>query len=266
MAAMPVIRNLVQRLFGLAGLELHRTSPSVPARETQLGAARHLVRRGLAVNTVIDIGAGNGTPSLRTAFPYVRHLLVEPLEEFHPALQELASAMADAVVVKAAAGPASGQVVLNVHPDLFGSSPLKEGEATDVNGFERTVRQVTVDELVGEVTATPPYLLKIDTQGYELEVLRGSERVLADTAVILLEVSLFQFFEGGPLLADVVEHLGRHGFVVYDIVDHAYRPLDGALAQVDMLFVPEKGPLRQQHVYATGAQRDALTRELRATL
>jgi FkbM family methyltransferase len=266
MAAARTIKDLVQKALGTVGLELHRTVPSEPARETQLGAALHLVRRELDVRTVIDIGAGNGTPALRTAFPSVKHLLVEPLEEFLPALRRLASEMADADVVLAAAGPVDGEIVLNVHPDLFGSSPLKEGEATGVNGFERTVQQVTVDRLVAESSAPPPFLLKIDTQGYELEVLRGSERVLADTAAILLEVSLFQFFDGGPLLADIVEHLGRLGFVAYDIVDHAYRPLDGALAQVDMLFVPEKGQLRQQHVYATGAQRAALTRELRATL
>jgi hypothetical protein len=47
------------------------------------------------------------------------------------------------------------------------------------------------------------------------------------------------------------------GFAVYDIYGFNYRPLDGALCQVDMLFVKEKGRFREQHAFATAEQRQA---------
>lgn len=247
-------------------LELHRTDPAVPARGTQAGSLAHLVRLGAVPRTVIDVGAAGGTPAVQAAFPQAKHLLVEPLVEFRDRLGALAATLADAEVVLAAAGASEGHIVLNVHPDLFGSSPLLEAEKTDVNGFTRTVRQTTVDAMVREAGAAGPYFLKVDTQGYELAVLDGASHVLTDTLAVLLEVSLFQFFTGGPQLAEVVSAMFRRGFVVYDVIDHAYRPLDGALAQADIVFVPESGPLRRHHEYATAEQRRALTEQLRASL
>jgi hypothetical protein len=72
---------------------------------------------------------------------------------------------------------------------------------------------------------------------------------------VLLEVSLFQFFRGGPQLHDIVAAMKARGFVAYDICGQGYRPLDGALAQVDMVFVKEEGMLRRSHAFATAEQR-----------
>jgi hypothetical protein len=111
----------------------------------------------------------------------------------------------------------------------------------------------------------PPYLLKLDTQGSELEVLRGAEHtVLPGAVAVLVETSLFQFFNGGPLIADVIEYMSSHGFVIYDVVDLQYRPLDGALSQLDLLFVRRDDQLREHHYFATPRQREiANERQLR---
>ena len=51
-------------------------------------------------------------------------------------------------------------------------------------------------------------------------------------------------------------------FVVYDIIGCNYRPYDGALAQVDLVFVKEDGRFRKYHYYATEKQRKQLTNNL----
>lgn len=91
--------------------------------------------------------------------------------------------------------------------------------------------------------------------------MRGAEKVLSESELVILEASLFQFFQGGPQLHDVVIFMKDRGFVVYDIFGGHYRPLDGALAQVDMAFVRENGQFRKYHQYATAEQRDALTQQ-----
>jgi hypothetical protein len=58
----------------------------------------------------------------------------------------------------------------------------------------------------------------------------------------------------------------QYSFVVYEIFDARTRPLDGALAQVDILFVREDGPLRKQHKYATEEQRSAQNKKIRSML
>lgn len=53
-----------------------------------------------------------------------------------------------------------------------------------------------------------------------------------------------------------------HGFVVYDILSAIYRPLDGAMAQVDMAFVKENSLFRKYHIFTTRKQREKLTKEM----
>jgi hypothetical protein len=158
-------------------------------------------------------------------------------------------------------------VSLNVHPDLVGSSLFREVEKdTNVNGVLRTVCAITVDSLVKETGAKGPFLLKVDVQGAELDVLRGAERMLADTEYILLEVSLFKFFQDGPDFNDVVLYMKSRGFVIYDISGLQYRPLDNALSQLDVAFVREDGLFRRRHYYATSEQREAQNRRIRIHL
>jgi hypothetical protein len=47
------------------------------------------------------------------------------------------------------------------------------------------------------------------------------------------------------------------GFSAYDLLGWQYRPLDQALAQLDIAFVKTDGLLRSSHAYATASQRNA---------
>lgn len=79
-------------------------------------------------------------------------------------------------------------------------------------------------------------------------------------------MSLFQFFTGAPLLCDVLVHMKSNGFVPYDLLGLQYRPIDGALSQVDVVFVKEHGLFRRIHSYATAEQRRAQNKDFRSYL
>jgi hypothetical protein len=49
----------------------------------------------------------------------------------------------------------------------------------------------------------------------------------------------------------------ERGFVLYDMLGYSYRLLDGAMSQVDLVFVKENGMFRKNHSYATREQREA---------
>ena len=102
-------------------------------------------------------------------------------------------------------------------------------------------------------------MIKVDVQGAEIEVLNGATEVLADTELLLLEVSLFAFMKESPELFEVVSYMKELGFVVYDIYGGHSRPLDGALGQCDIAFVKEQGMFRNDHRYATPDQWQKLT-------
>ena len=139
---------------------------------------------------------------------------------------------------------------MHVHKDWVGSSIYRETEGKHVDGKDRTVPLKTLDTLCHECELSGPYLIKVDVQGAELDVMAGAKQVLGQTEMVILETSLFQFFVDGPQFHDTVSVMREYGFVVYDIFGLQYRLLDGALSQVDLLFVREEGIFRQQHVYA----------------
>lgn len=258
-------RRVFARLPGPAKARIRKARARL-APGTQRTASDVLgVARGAGVRpaTVIDVGAAYGqwSAECHAVFPDARYLLVEPLAEYGTGAKT--ATIPGAVRVEAAASASSGRITLNVHADLVGSSLKRETEGAAVDGVPREVRAVTVDELCAEHGLPGPYILKADVQGAELDVLAGSERTLAGADLVVLEVSLFRFFEGAPVFHEVVAHMARLGFVPYDLVDPIYRPLDGALSQLDAVFVRDDGPLRRDHVFATPAQRREQDERLR---
>lgn len=245
------LKKIVKKTFNACGFEIHRTAT---IRRTLAEALDHVSRLGFSPQTVIDVGVADGTFELYEIFPNSRHILIEPLEEFTPALEKITHHF-NAEYVIAAASDKVGTIVINVHPILEGSSILKEVEGSHVDGVERVVPAVTIDDLCNERNLRGPYLIKVDVQGAELKVLNGGRRTLEETELVILEVHLFQFFANGPQFYDVVSYMKDRGFVVYDCFGGYYRPLDGALAAIDIAFVKENSQFRKQHFFATREQR-----------
>jgi FkbM family methyltransferase len=101
----------------------------------------------------------------------------------------------------------------------------------------------TLDDVVEEREWPSPDFIKLDTQGYEIEILKGGSKAMHSAEVVLMEVSFLEIYKGAPLFIDVIKHMSDWGFQVYDICDLMRRPLDKALYQADMLFVRSSSKL-----------------------
>jgi len=102
----------------------------------------------------------------------------------------------------------------------------------------------TIDEIVRSKVVAAPDFLKLDVQGYELEVLKGALKTLPQVSAVLAEVNLIDIHRGAPLLDELVLFMRDGGFLAYDICGLARRPLDRALWQADFIFVPQDSALR----------------------
>jgi hypothetical protein len=122
-----------------------------------------------------------------------------------------------------------------------GSSVFEENSSFS---RRKTTRQMTsLDSLLRDRGLSSPIsFLKLDVQGYELEVLRGAQDALLRTEFVLVEVSLIPVNTGCPLVAEVVRYLSERGFCVYDFCSQIRRP-DWVLWQTDLLFVSQQSPL-----------------------
>ena len=121
-----------------------------------------------------------------------------------------------------------------------GSSVLWENS----NVPRRTIKlaMTTLDRIIEGQEFPPPQLIKLDVQGYELEVLKGGVRALASAEFVLLEVSVWQYNERSPLIDEVVAFMSGAGFATYDLFDINRRP-DGTLLQLDLLFIRKDSSL-----------------------
>jgi len=263
------LKAWTKKLFRSVGLDIRLVSHG-SATPSMRDSIRQLLEQakyvGFQPSAVIDIGAAHGSFARQCleVFANTQYLLVEPLVEYQPILAELNHISPSIQTIFAAATAYPGEISIHVHQDLVGSSLyLEVEEGTDVNGVPRVVPAVTVDTLVEEAGMKGPFLLKVDVQGAELDVLKGAERVLQDCQYVILEVSFFSFFHNGADCCEIIAYMKQKGFVPYDIVELQYRPLDRALSQVDIAFVKEVGLFRRQHFYATPEQRDAQNKRLK---
>lgn len=206
---------------------------------------------GFQPKTVVDVGVAKGTPELYSTFPDSYFLLVEPLKEFESDLKSILKRYNGSYVL-AAAGSSPGQVTFNVHKNhLDGSSLYKESMGIEADGHEVTVDMIRIDDILLDKQLGGPYLIKVDTQGAELDALEGAQQVLLETEVVVLEVSMFEFMKGAPQLSEVVFYMKKRNFVAFDIILGWNRPLDNALGQIEVVFVKDKGLFRQDHSYST---------------
>jgi FkbM family methyltransferase len=209
-----------------------------------LGAGLALLRsNGFAPNLVIDVGVNRGTWTLEThrVFPSAKFILVDADPTNADCLARLCESLPNCRHMIALLGSDKRRSVRFFQMGT-GSSVLSE--LTSAKRKEVALPMTTLDSVVGS-EVEGPILLKLDVQGYELEVLRGGEKVLRNSEVAIIECSLIQYNDGAPLFADVVDFMKDHGFVVYDFCGESRREVDGALFQTDVMFTSERSVLRK---------------------
>jgi len=211
----------------------------VPAQENTF---KRLKKLGYQPKLIIDIGAyeGNWAESFLTVFPEAKILMLEGQEGKRNLLQQKTAANPHLYFQIALLGSAENKVEFNIYETA--SSVLKENNVTGAKTEIRTL--TTLDKSIINTPFTKADFIKIDTQGYELEILKGAEKTIQQAEFILLEVSLIDIYKNCPMVAEVMAFMQSNGFVLYDICSLMRRPYDNALFQSDFLFVKETSPFR----------------------
>lgn len=225
--------------FHLARSEFEKFSYEYAfAPNMRLGLAA-TAARGFIPSTIVDVGAfeGNWSRMVKQVWPSSQLFMIEPNLEKKESLLAVTREL-DAILICELLGAENGREV-QFYLMESGSSIMEERSAVPRSVENRQIR--TLDSLLDKVE--PPGLLKIDAQGYELEILKGASAILPNFEAVLLEVSTIEINKGAPLLHDVVAFMKDRGFVVYDTLEIHRRPLDKALNQVDLLFIREQSIL-----------------------
>jgi FkbM family methyltransferase len=215
-------------------------APPAPQLCRTMEQGLEVLARRHPIATVIDVGASNGMWSrlARPHFPDAAYLLIEAQGLHHErdlALLKASDPTFDYVI--AAAGNHEG--ILHFYADAPLGGVASE---THTGKFDIIVPATTIDLEVTRRSLRPPFLIKLDTHGFEVPILEGAAATLASTGALVIEAYGFELQPGTLRFHQLCAYLEVRGFRCIDIVDVMYRPSDGALWQMDLFFVPSSSP------------------------
>lgn len=214
-----------------------RDAVTFPSMELAL---RTLRQHGFAPRFCVDVGAyrGEWTRMARSVFPEAGVLMIEAQEGKRVELERLASQLPGARCEIAILAAETGERV-TFHEMETGSSVFAECSPYPRTGVVKETR--TLDDVLADGQCPRVDLLKLDVQGFELEVLKGAARALSQAEAVLTEVSLVPVNAGVPSFADVVAFFAARGFRLFDFCSQVRRR-DGVLWQTDLLFLRSDSP------------------------
>jgi FkbM family methyltransferase len=199
-------------------------------------------RRALPrIATVIDVGASDGRWSreMMRHYPAANYLLIEAQARTHgEALRQFHATHANVSYELCAAGNQNGQIHFDAS-DPLGGQALPEAYSTN----DIVVPMETVDALVSNRGLSGPFLLKLDTHGFEVPIFEGARETLPQCAMLIVEAYNFTVCAGSLRFYELCPYLDARGFRCVDIFDLLVRPHDQALWQMDMVFLPASDPV-----------------------
>ncbi|MDJ1502182.1 FkbM family methyltransferase [Xanthocytophaga agilis] len=218
-----------------------------PSPDTMLSGLQRCSQREFFPNTVIDIGAAQGTWTHQAmqVWPKSNYILFEPLEERKEELSALASRHTNISIVHSGAGKEKTTVSFYVAEDLDGSGVAHNRTEEEC----RTIDVTTVDDEIARLQLPGPYLLKLDTHGYEVPIFEGASDTLKQTEVIVVECYGFQIAQNSLLFWEMCQYLDEKGFRLIDIVDTMRREKDHAFWQCDAFFIPKTSKVFTKNTY-----------------
>ena len=117
-----------------------------------------------------------------------------------------------------------------------GDSYYKENTENHKNLTPQEVNTVTLNKLVERNSLPLPDLIKIDTQGSEIDILKGANKILENCKLIYLECPIIAKFNQNNLnILDYLKFVESIGFVPHDINQMIY--YHGYFTHLDLVFI-----------------------------
>lgn len=235
-----LFKKYIQKAINSFGWELKKFMPDgMSLLVSELGRRQ--------IDMVFDVGANSGqfASALFTSGYKGDLISFEPLPGPYQSLSNSAKKNPKwTVAPRSAVGAFLGSVDINVSQNSVSSSILpileQHENAAPRSAYIATesVPMITLDSWIAKTPANRPFI-KIDTQGYEMEVLKGAEQMLRNASGIKVEVSIAPLYDGQPDYLRLLEFIRAAGFLLWSIDPGFSDPKAGRLLQFDAVFFRE---------------------------
>ena len=177
--------------------------------------------KDLNFETILDIGSNKGQFILLVENLFKNKIIYsfEPIKEILEKQKKFFKYKNNIFFFNIALGEKSKKKVFYITNRKDSSSFLKFNKNNVKNSDyninqERVVEIKALDEVIQFAKLVPPILLKIDVQGYELDVLKGCSNLLKKTTYIIVEVSENEIYQDQPVANEIIEYLNKQNYII----------------------------------------------------
>ena len=206
----------------------------VNTKRSQKNCTMNLIEiiKKLDIKTVYDIGANQGHWSInaKSYLPEAKFYLFEASNYYEERLQNtkldfFIELLSDEV----------GKEVDFYDSTASGESYYKENTIWNINFIPKKILTNTIDNFVLTNNIPLPEFIKLDTQGSELDILKGASDTMKNVKVILTEMPIIEYNEGAPDIQEYLNYFDKAGFYPMNL-EQAHH-LDNVLVQIDIVFL-----------------------------
>jgi FkbM family methyltransferase len=235
-----MVKRIIHKIFNILGLSISKKPKKYHyfRNEAMVAGIKRFYAKNIEINAIIDVGAAEGSWSLSANefFPDAKYLLFEPLIERATELKELCKNNPNFYFVAKAAGNNASYINFNVSSDLDGSGV---SDSDEINDHLRKVEVCRIDEEVKKQNLKGPYLIKLDTHGFEVPIIEGCTDIINNVNLFIIECYGFHITKDSLLFWEMCKYMDNLGFKLIEIIDVFNRPKDNTFWQCDAFFAPK---------------------------
>jgi len=199
----------------------------------------------LKIKTVLDIGSNTGqfAEKILTILKGIDLYCFEPITSCYEELKRNLGSNKRVKFFNFALGNENGDQTINLN-EYSPSSSILEMNKIHKEAFTYTEKTYTekieikkLDDILGDLILTKPLLIKIDVQGFEMEVLKGGFGTINQADIIIIETTFEELYKSQPLFHEIYTFLKGLGFTFKGNFEQLINPNDGRILQADSIFM-----------------------------
>lgn len=212
---------------------------------TKTGVAPSIEHRQLLIDykfdSLIDVGANVGQFSLFADNNNIKQIIVfEPISECQKKIKKIFQNNKNVKIFKYALGSKNETKLMHLTNKLDSSSFYKPTNYLNkklniYSNHSRKIKILRADKILNKTYNLKNLLLKIDTQGFELEILKGFGNKISIVSAIYCECSYIKMYEGQPIYKDIIKYLKKKNFYLAKKYNQSF--IEKKLFQADFLFL-----------------------------